>query len=83
MQTTPHPERISAPTQISATFENQVSVTIYSTKNMFSYREETQNVKVLHNGKPASNEIQHYSHSVYKTQRAEKQLIEFPHKVMI
>ena len=42
-----------------------------------SYREETQNVKLLHNGKPASNEIPHFSHSVYKTQCAEKHLIEY------
>ena len=42
-----------------------------------SSREETENLKVLHNGKPASNEIQHFSHSVYKTQCAEKQLIEY------
>ena len=33
-------------------------------------------MKLLHNGKPASNEIQHFSHSVYKTQCAEMQLIE-------
>ena len=42
-----------------------------------SYREETQNVILLHNGKPASNEIPHFSHSVYKTQCAEMQLIEY------
>ena len=40
------------------------------------YREETKNVKLLHNGKPASSEIQHFSHSVCKTQCAGKQLIE-------
>ena len=33
-------------------------------------------MKLLHNGKPDSNEIPHFSHSVYKTQCAEKQLIE-------
>ena len=43
-----------------------------------SYREETQNVKLLHNVKPASNEIPHFSHSVSKTQCAEMQLIEYP-----
>ena len=36
MQTTPHPERTSAPTQFSATFENQGSGTIYSTKYMLA-----------------------------------------------
>ena len=40
-------------------------------------REGTQNVKLLHNGKPASNEIADFSHSVYKAQCAEKQLIEY------
>ena len=29
-----------------------------------SYSEENQKVKLLHNGKPASNEIPHFSHSV-------------------
>ena len=41
------------------------------------YREETQNVKLLHKGKPDSNEIPHFSHSLYKTECAEKQLIEY------
>ena len=40
-----------------------------------SYRGETQNVILLHNGKPASNEINHFSNIVYKTQCAEMQLI--------
>ena len=40
-------------------------------------REETQNVKMLHNGKPISNEIPHFSHSVSRTQCAEMQLIEY------
>ena len=43
------------------------------------YREDTQNVKLLHNGKPASNEIPHFSHSVSTTQSAEMQLIEYSH----
>ena len=34
-------------------------------------------MKVLHNAKPASNEIPQLSHSVYKTQCAEMQLIEY------
>ena len=34
-------------------------------------------MKLLHNGKPASNEISHFSHSVSKTQCAEMQLIEY------
>ena len=42
-----------------------------------SYREETQNVKLLHNGKPASNEIPRFSIRLYKTQCAEMQLIEY------
>ena len=36
MQTTPHPERTSTPTQVSATFENQGSGTIYNTKYMLA-----------------------------------------------
>ena len=42
-----------------------------------SNREETQNVKLLHNGKPTSNEIPHFSHSVSRTQCAEMQLIDY------
>ena len=42
-----------------------------------SYREESQNVILLHYGKPGSNQIKHFSHSVYKTQCAEMQLIEY------
>ena len=34
-------------------------------------------MKLLHNGKHASNEIPHFSHSVYKTQCAEKQLVDY------
>ena len=41
------------------------------------YRQETQNVKLLHNGKPASNEIPLFSHSGYKTQCAEMHLLEY------
>ena len=42
MQTTPHPERTSAPLQFSTTFENQGSGTIYNTRYMLAIGKQTQ-----------------------------------------
>ena len=46
MQTTPHPERTSTPTQFSATFENQDSGTIYNTRYMLAIGKQTQCVEM-------------------------------------
>ena len=74
MQTTPRSARTSAQTQFSPNIENQGSVTIYNTKHILAIRKKNSECETVHNGKTGSNEIKHFSHSVYKTQWAEMQL---------
>ena len=74
MQTTTHPERTLAQRSFQLPLKTKVLAPCKHEVHV-CYREETQNVKLLHNGKPASNEIPHFSQRVYKIHCAEMQLI--------
>ena len=83
MQTTPRSARTSAPTQFSATFENQASGTIYNTKYMFAIGKKLRmwNCFTMENPLHTKSHISHTvstNHNVLKSR-----LLSITHKVMI
>ena len=83
MQTTPSSATTSAPTQFSATFENQASGTIYNTKNMLAIGKKLRMWKCFTMENPLRTKS-NISHTVsIKHNALKSSLLSIPHKAMI